>query len=799
MLFVKPDLRTGRLLAAKVYRQFNGQVPGNNGGIPAPLPANTYLFADATLASGAVLESGVNSPPQSAEPEYVNFASTNGSSATISGIDGGIGGLATLTITYAYDGNTGDRIGELVINGVAQPITFTTTGGFGVWLDLVVTGVTLDAGTGNTVALRSTGADLGNVHTLFVEPKLIPDPPPPPPPPAPAPVPTPSPPPAPTPPPPAPGAPQLIQAEDMTLSGGCVLDTGGTGWTGTGVVNFPVTGGKIEKASIDGGQGGSARLDIRYAYDGNSGPRVAVLRINGTPQNITFVTTGGFSNFVEIQVFVTLTASTTNTISIESNGQDCGNIDRIYVVPDTAAPVVIPSDPYTVQAEDMTLSGGAVAESSNGPGFTGTGYVNSTLTGSKMEATLLNGGPTGGTARIDITYAYDGNTGTRNGLLRVNGSTQVVTTPSTGGWNNYLTLSLYATLTAGYTNTISIETNGEDLANIDKIEVFPETAGAPAPPPPEPPAPSPPPPPPPPVPAGSITAADIFAAVDVATQTFAVGTKGGAGAEWDNNKKTGVSGLSSTVGQGALADNTQATGELGRVRVGRKLAPEGDGRYCVAIRGHKNDGLTAGAPRTEVGWWITQPGTLKIKRDIWYAFGVYLSEGFPITSEACLSQWHTNGGSAGYGGQPFFAIIIAGNSVKVHNRWNANSSINSGNTSSQVYTLAGITVGEWNYFVVKARISPRTNDNPYMKMWRATGPSGILTQVIDSSNPLGYTGFDTDDPPWQKFGHYPYGHVTFNVWNAPLTRELLYRCPIYVDDPTSKYLPADLLAHVRAR
>ena len=319
-------------------------------------------------------------------------------------------------------------------------------------------------------------------------------------------------------------------------------------------------------------------------------------------------------------------------------------------------------------------------------------------------------------------------------------------------------------------------------------------------PPPEPPAPSPPPPPPPPVPAGTIDAGDIFAMAN-ANLPFA-SSIGGFGCEWDNNKKASLTGVSDTIGAGYLADNNNATGALGRNRITKQVAPDDPSRRVIVVRGYKFDGLTSSAPRTEISNWITTSGVIPIKQDFWFSFGVYFSQGFPITNEFVMAQWHTNGTSpAGYAGQPFFALLVNGTNFRVQQRWNANSTLNTANTSYVLHNVGAITTG-WNYFVIKARISPLANDNPYLAMWRAQD-NGSLSQVINpATNPtarLGYTGFDNGDPPWQKFGHYPWGYNTSNVWNEPLTRELFFRCPTYVDDPTSKYLPVDLLTHVRTR
>ena len=124
---------------------------------PEEIPENTYFWADATLTGGAVTESGTP-PALSTEPLFVNFLPT-GSKASISSVNGGIGGIGQLSIVYAYDGNTGDRTGILRINGVAQAITFSSTGGWDIWNTKLIEGVTLLADTTNVIELETNGQD----------------------------------------------------------------------------------------------------------------------------------------------------------------------------------------------------------------------------------------------------------------------------------------------------------------------------------------------------------------------------------------------------------------------------------------------------------------------------------------------------------------------------------------------------------------------------------------------------------------------------------------------------------------
>jgi Carbohydrate binding module (family 6) len=127
------------------------------------------------------------------------------------------------------------------------------------------------------------------------------------------------------------------QAESANvISGGITLDTNQTGYNGTSFANFPATGGLLRWTSVDGGAGGSTVIGFRYAL-GNTA-RTVRLTVNGVAQNITFDSTTAFSDWHQLYLPVTLTAGTTNTIQLESTGQDSANIDELRVYAAAASP-----------------------------------------------------------------------------------------------------------------------------------------------------------------------------------------------------------------------------------------------------------------------------------------------------------------------------------------------------------------------------------------------------------------------------------------------------------------------------
>jgi len=132
-----------------------------------------------------------------------------------------------------------------------------------------------------------------------------------------------------------------------------------------------------------------------------------------------------------------------------------------------------PPDPQpgtpTYQLETATLGGGTVSESTNG-GFIGSGYANFSATGGFAQVNNADGRG-GGSHAIRIRYAL-GATASRTGRVLVNGVAQNITFNPTGAWTTWATQNVTFTLNNGTVNTIRFESNGQDLANIDQIEIL---------------------------------------------------------------------------------------------------------------------------------------------------------------------------------------------------------------------------------------------------------------------------------------------------------------------------------------
>ena len=65
-----------------------------------------------------------------------------------------------------------------------------------------------------------------------------------------------------------------------------------------------------------------------------------------------------------------------------------------------------------------------------------------------------------------------GAAGARTGRVLVNGTAQNLTFNPTGAWSTWVTMNATVTLNNGAGNVIRFESNGQDLGNVDQIEIL---------------------------------------------------------------------------------------------------------------------------------------------------------------------------------------------------------------------------------------------------------------------------------------------------------------------------------------
>jgi len=128
-----------------------------------------------------------------------------------------------------------------------------------------------------------------------------------------------------------------------------------------------------------------------------------------------------------------------------------------------------PPASHIYQSENGTVGGGTVFESTNG-GFIGTGYVNSSANGGFAQISNVDGRG-GGAKTMRIRHAL-GATANRTGRLVVNGAAQNITFAPTGAWTTWVTMNVNVNLNNNSTNVIRFESSGQDLGNVDQIEIL---------------------------------------------------------------------------------------------------------------------------------------------------------------------------------------------------------------------------------------------------------------------------------------------------------------------------------------
>jgi Carbohydrate binding module (family 6) len=245
-----------------------------------------------------------------------------------------------------------------------------------------------------------------------------------------------------------------VEAESGTCDG--TIDTEHVGFSGTGYCNTTNSVGASSSVTVDATAAGPTELRFGYA-NGTTADRPATLRVNGVAVGtVNFPGTGAWTSYGNATVTAPLAAGT-NTIRLEATtAAGLSNIDYVDVA-STGPP------PVTFQAEECTISGGAVESAHTG--FTGTGYVNTNnAVGPFVECTV-----TGSATSLAVRYA-NGVTTNRPMTLTVDGTAAgTVNFPGTGAWTTWGTATAPVSLADG-THTIRLTTTTADGGpNLDSL------------------------------------------------------------------------------------------------------------------------------------------------------------------------------------------------------------------------------------------------------------------------------------------------------------------------------------------
>ena len=136
----------------------------------------------------------------------------------------------------------------------------------------------------------------------------------------------------------------VYQAETALVENGAQVkyDVSAIGFAGNGFVQMPSEeGASITFCNVDGFEGGTRTLKIRYSLEGDR-PAQIIVRVNGNCHHVTLVPTGAPDLYVCLELLSEMMPRATNTVEIESESNyfrpnrqvvpaASGNIDEIQI------------------------------------------------------------------------------------------------------------------------------------------------------------------------------------------------------------------------------------------------------------------------------------------------------------------------------------------------------------------------------------------------------------------------------------------------------------------------------------
>ena len=355
---------------------------------------------------------------------------SKGTAKTTFTVNTGAAGTFTLGLRYANGTGAGKTITLTVDSGTPQQITLPATADWNSW-GTVSSASTLSAGT-HGVSYSFAAADSGNVNLdyLDVTQNVAQS-----------------------------GA---YEAESATLSGGAVVATDHTGYSGSGFVGGYTDGNKGTASTtftVNVATAGLQSLALRYA-NGTGATMTLSLYVDGAKrQQISLPATANWDTWATQSQTATLTAGS-HTVAYNFDSTDSGNVNLDNLAVTAQSPD---------EAESAFLSGGAIVDSATA-GFTGSGYVHGfTTAGARVIRTFAMAAAGAAT----VTVRYDNPSGATQTLaVAANGrDSGTLTLPAGTGWT---TATVSASLRAGV-NTVQLAGTGGDVL-VDSVAVAGQTS-----------------------------------------------------------------------------------------------------------------------------------------------------------------------------------------------------------------------------------------------------------------------------------------------------------------------------------
>jgi rhamnogalacturonan endolyase len=185
-------------------------------------------------------------------------------------------------------------------------------------------------------------------------------------------------------------------------------------------------------------------------YTTNIASSVRLYTLPHNPAYRNSLTLHGYYQSHLVDYYLGSGMTTPPTPHIVYAGQQPPTFDRIY------------------QAENAVLTANVTIDS-NHTGFNGPGFANLPTTAGSVQWANVDGGA-GGLSTVRFRFAL-GTATARSGRVTVNGASQDITFQPTGAWTTWAVMSIDVGLNPGFGNVITLETTGQDLANIDELQV----------------------------------------------------------------------------------------------------------------------------------------------------------------------------------------------------------------------------------------------------------------------------------------------------------------------------------------
>ncbi len=139
-------------------------VPSAPTQVATPVIAPVALPAESATMGGGVTISTTNAGFNGTG--FAGFPSTGGY-LQYDGVNGGMGGAATLSVRFALGASA--RTGRVIVNGVTNTITFSTTTTWTNWTSQT-NRITLNPGVANTIRFESSGSGLASLDEITITP-----------------------------------------------------------------------------------------------------------------------------------------------------------------------------------------------------------------------------------------------------------------------------------------------------------------------------------------------------------------------------------------------------------------------------------------------------------------------------------------------------------------------------------------------------------------------------------------------------------------------------------------------------